>query len=152
MVQQVAASIDIPISGIGGIASWRDAAEFFLLGCGTVQVCTAAMHYGYRIVEDMAEGLAGWMREKGFHSIEDVRGLSLPRVTDWKNLNLNYMRTSGSFLLHEMMHTTKITQTRPLSKSVSYLESQNIDSCQFSQGQLLHWIIKETYLWPFRCS
>jgi dihydropyrimidine dehydrogenase (NAD+) subunit PreA len=90
MVQQVAASIDIPISGIGGIASWRDAAEFFLLGCGTVQVCTAAMHYGYRIVEDMAEGLAGWMREKGFHSIEDVRGLSLPRVTDWKNLNLNY--------------------------------------------------------------
>jgi hypothetical protein len=45
-----------------------------------------------------------------------------------KNLNLNYMRTSGSFLLHEMMHTTKITQTRPLSKSVSYLESQNIDA------------------------
>ena len=36
---------------------WRDAAEFFLLGCGTVQVCTAAMHYGYRIVEDMIDGL-----------------------------------------------------------------------------------------------
>jgi dihydropyrimidine dehydrogenase (NAD+) subunit PreA len=90
LVQQVAGDIAIPISGIGGIATWRDAAEFFLLGCGTVQVCTAAMHYGYRIVEDMIEGLEGWMREKGFASIEDFRGLSLPRVTDWKNLNLNY--------------------------------------------------------------
>jgi dihydropyrimidine dehydrogenase (NAD+) subunit PreA len=90
LVQQVAGDIAIPISGIGGIATWRDAAEFFLLGCGTVQVCTAAMHYGYRIVEDMIEGLEGWMREKGFASIENFRGLSLPRVTDWKNLNLNY--------------------------------------------------------------
>jgi dihydropyrimidine dehydrogenase (NAD+) subunit PreA len=90
MVQQVAGDMSIPISGIGGIATWRDAAEFFLLGCGTVQVCTAAMHYGYRIVEDMIEGLQGWMGEKGFASIEDFRGLSLPRVTDWKNLNLNY--------------------------------------------------------------
>jgi dihydropyrimidine dehydrogenase (NAD+) subunit PreA len=90
MVQQVAGDMNIPISGIGGIAAWRDAAEFFLLGCGTVQVCTAAMHYGYRIVEDLIEGMEGWMREKGFASIEDFRGLSLPRVTDWKNLNLNY--------------------------------------------------------------
>ena len=47
----------LPISGIGGIGTWRDAAEFILLGCGTVQVCTAAMHYGYRIVEDMIDGL-----------------------------------------------------------------------------------------------
>jgi dihydropyrimidine dehydrogenase (NAD+) subunit PreA len=92
MVQQVAGDAEgsLPISGIGGIATWRDAAEFFLLGCGTVQVCTAAMHYGYRIVEDMIEGLEGWMREKGFASIEDFRGLSLPRVTEWKHLNLNY--------------------------------------------------------------
>ena len=92
MVQQVQsdpASV-LPLSGIGGIGSWRDAAEFILLGCGTVQVCTAAMHYGYRIVEDMADGLENWMREKGFATIEDFRGRSLPRVTDWKYLNLNY--------------------------------------------------------------
>ena len=62
-----------------------------LLGCGTVQVCTAVMHYGYRIVEDMAEGLDNWMREKGFKTIEDFRGLSVAnRVTEWKHLNLNY--------------------------------------------------------------
>jgi dihydropyrimidine dehydrogenase (NAD+) subunit PreA len=48
------------------------------------------MHYGYRIVEDMAEGLDNWMREKGFKTLEDFRGLSLNRVTEWKHLNLNY--------------------------------------------------------------
>ncbi len=92
MVQQLAADREtaLPISGIGGVASWRDAVEFFLLGCGTVQVCTAAMHYGYRIVEDMIDGLSQWMDEKGFRTIEDFRGLSVPRVVDWKDLNLNY--------------------------------------------------------------
>ncbi len=79
-----------PISGIGGIGGWREAAEFILLGCGTVQVCTAAMHYGFRIVEDMIDGLSNWMDEKGFRTIEDFRGLSVPKVTDWKHLDLNY--------------------------------------------------------------
>ena len=92
MVQQVMSDPDaaLPFSGIGGIATWRDAAEFILLGCGTVQVCTAVMHYGYRIVEDMIEGLDGWMDEKDFKTIEDFRGRSLPKVTEWKHLNLNY--------------------------------------------------------------
>jgi dihydropyrimidine dehydrogenase (NAD+) subunit PreA len=92
LVQQIAADpeVQLPISGIGGVGGWREAAEFFLLGCGTVQVCTAAMHYGYRIVEDMIDGLSNWMDEKGFETIDDFRGLSLPRVTDWKNLDLNY--------------------------------------------------------------
>ena len=92
MVQQIMADPEaaLPLSGIGGIGTWRDAAEFILLGCGTVQVCTAAMHYGYRIVEDMAEGLENWMLSKGFNSVEDFRGLSIPRVTEWKHLNLNY--------------------------------------------------------------
>jgi dihydropyrimidine dehydrogenase (NAD+) subunit PreA len=80
----------LPLSGIGGIANWRDAAEFFLLGAGNVQVCTAAMHYGYRIVEDMIDGLQNYMAEKGFATLEDFRGLSLPRVTEWKHLDLNY--------------------------------------------------------------
>jgi dihydropyrimidine dehydrogenase (NAD+) subunit PreA len=60
------------------------------MGCGTVQVCTAAMHYGYRIVEDMIDGLSHWMDSKGFATIEDFRGRSLPKVTEWKHLNLNY--------------------------------------------------------------
>jgi dihydropyrimidine dehydrogenase (NAD+) subunit PreA len=94
MVQQVNSDFTdgtpVPMSGIGGIGTWQDAAEFLLLGCGTVQVCTAAMHYGYRIVEDMGDGLLSWMRKKGYETIEDFRGLSLPNVREWKNLNLNY--------------------------------------------------------------
>jgi dihydropyrimidine dehydrogenase (NAD+) subunit PreA len=92
MVQQVQSdpASALPISGIGGIGNWRDAAEFILLGCGTVQVCTAAMHYGYRIVEDMQDGLLAWMAEKGYATIDDFRGLSLPNVREWKHLNLNY--------------------------------------------------------------
>ncbi len=92
LVQQVLGSPDsnLPLSGIGGISGWREAAEFILLGCTSVQVCTAAMHYGFRIVEDMADGLSSWMDEKGFRTIEDFRGLSLPKVTEWKHLDLNY--------------------------------------------------------------
>jgi dihydropyrimidine dehydrogenase (NAD+) subunit PreA len=55
-----------------------------------VQVCTAAMHYGYRIVEDMGDGLLAWMLRKGYETLDDFRGLSLPNVREWKNLNLNY--------------------------------------------------------------
>src|ERR1700681_1521073 len=84
MVQEVMSDREaaLPISGIGGIANWKDAAEFILLGSGTVQVCTAVMHYGYRIVEDMIDGLTNWMGEKGFRSVQDFRGLSLPQVTE----------------------------------------------------------------------
>jgi dihydropyrimidine dehydrogenase (NAD+) subunit PreA len=92
MVQEVMSdpASALPISGIGGIANWKDAAEFILLGSGTVQVCTAVMHYGFRIVEDMIDGLTNWMVEKDFSSIEDFRGLSLEKVTEWKHLDLNY--------------------------------------------------------------
>ena len=92
MVQQIASDpeVGLPISGIGGVAGWRDAAEFILLGAQSVQACTAPMHWGFRIVEDMIDGLSHWMDEKGYRTIEDFRGLSLPRVKDWKNLNLNY--------------------------------------------------------------
>ena len=80
----------VPVSGIGGICAWQDAAEFIALGCTSVQVCTAAMHYGFRIVEDMIDGLSRWMDERGFKRLEDFRGRSLARLTDWGNLDLNY--------------------------------------------------------------
>jgi dihydropyrimidine dehydrogenase (NAD+) subunit PreA len=80
----------IPISGIGGINNWRDAVEFMLLGAGSVQVCTAVMHYGYRIVEDMIDGLNNYLDEKGYASVNDIVGRSVNRITDWGNLDLNY--------------------------------------------------------------
>jgi dihydropyrimidine dehydrogenase (NAD+) subunit PreA len=92
MVQQIAADpqVQLPVSAIGGISGWREAAEFILLGAGTLQACTAPMHYGFRIVEDMIDGLSHWMNSKGFANLEAFRGRSLPRVTDWQHLDLNY--------------------------------------------------------------
>jgi dihydropyrimidine dehydrogenase (NAD+) subunit PreA len=80
----------IPVSGIGGIESWRDGAEFMALGAGTVQVCTAAMHYGFKIVDDMIDGLTRWMEHNRYDRIEDFRGRAVKNVTDWQYLNLNY--------------------------------------------------------------
>jgi dihydropyrimidine dehydrogenase (NAD+) subunit PreA len=84
-------TVGMPISGIGGITTWRDAAEYIALGCGNVQVCTAAMTYGFKIVQEMMAGLSNWMDEKGYASIEDFRGMAMPNVTDWQYLNLNYV-------------------------------------------------------------
>ncbi len=80
----------IPISGIGGIATWRDAAEFHALGAGTVQVCTAAMHYGFKIIDDMVDGLNNWLDAKGHSRLDAIVGRALPNVTDWQHLDLNY--------------------------------------------------------------
>jgi len=81
----------MPISGIGGVTTWRDAAEYMTLGCGNVQVCTAAMTYGFKIVQEMISGLSQWMDEKGHTSIQDFVGAAIPNTTDWKYLNLNYV-------------------------------------------------------------
>ena len=81
----------LPISAIGGITTWRDAAEFIALGAGTVQVCTAAMTYGFKVVEEMITGLSTWIETKGYRSIEDFRGMAVPNVTDWQYLDLNYV-------------------------------------------------------------
>lgn len=80
----------IPIVGIGGITTWKDAVEFLLLGANCTQVCTSVMNYGYRIVEPMAEGLSDFMVEKGFATVGDLVGQALPQTSDWGDLNLNY--------------------------------------------------------------
>jgi dihydropyrimidine dehydrogenase (NAD+) subunit PreA len=81
----------LPISAIGGISTWRDAAEFLAMGAGTVQICTAAMTYGFRIVTELISGLTTYMAAKGYRTIDDFRGLALGNVTDWQHLNLNYV-------------------------------------------------------------
>lgn len=80
----------LPISGIGGISNWRDALEFMVLGSTTVQVCTAVMHYGYRIVEDMIAGLSDHLDQKGFRSLNEVIGKAVPNFTAWEDLNKKY--------------------------------------------------------------
>ncbi|HXE23061.1 MAG TPA: NAD-dependent dihydropyrimidine dehydrogenase subunit PreA [Rhodoferax sp.] len=94
MVAEIARDMQtagLPISGIGGISTWRDAAEFIAMGCGTVQVCTAAMVYGFRIIEDLCDGLSNFMDEQGYASVEDMVGRALPSITGWSNLNMNHI-------------------------------------------------------------
>jgi dihydropyrimidine dehydrogenase (NAD+) subunit PreA len=80
----------VPLSGMGGISTWRDAAEFLLLGARSLQVCTAVMHYGFRVIEDLCDGLTNWMDEKGFSTIDDVVGKSLQQVSDFKDFDLSF--------------------------------------------------------------
>jgi dihydropyrimidine dehydrogenase (NAD+) subunit PreA len=92
MVSSVAndPEVGLPISGIGGIGSWRDATEFILLGASTVQVCTAVMRHGFRIVEDMIDGLSNYLDDKGIGSVREIVGRSLPVVSKWEELDLNF--------------------------------------------------------------
>jgi len=82
---------NLPISGIGGVTTWRDAAEFMVLGAGNVQVCTAAMTYGFKVVEEMIDGLKDWMEQSGYDQLDDFIGRAVPNVSDWQHLNLNYI-------------------------------------------------------------
>ncbi|MFC2084992.1 NAD-dependent dihydropyrimidine dehydrogenase subunit PreA [Bacteroidota bacterium] len=89
-VSQVAvdSEVNLPISGIGGISTWRDAVEFILLGSTSVQLCTAVMHYGFRIIDDLVEGMTNWMESKGFNTIKDFKGIAVEQIEDFGNFNL----------------------------------------------------------------
>ncbi len=82
---------NIPISGIGGIGDWRDAVDFLALGASNVQVCTAAMVYGFKIIDDLIDGLSDFLDQKGMSSVSDLVGKAVPSITDWQYLNLNYV-------------------------------------------------------------
>lgn len=81
------ALIKIPISGMGGIESWKDAAEFMTIGCETIQVTTSIMQYGYRIIEDMLEGFRDYLLMEGYKSSEEIVGKALPNVVPTDALN-----------------------------------------------------------------
>ncbi len=86
-VAAMAKAVDVPISGIGGITTWRDAAEFILLGANHVQICTAVMARGYAIIDELKEGLSEFMDEKGFASVADMIGVSLKNLGDHGDLD-----------------------------------------------------------------
>ena len=81
----------LPISGIGGVTDWRDAVDFLALGASNVQVCTAAMVYGFKIIDDLVDGLSDFLDSKNLSTVDDLVGKAIPSVTDWQYLNLNYV-------------------------------------------------------------
>ena len=78
---------DIAVSGMGGIETWRDAAEFIALGCENIQVTTAVMQYGYRIIEDMTEGMKLYLGSHGYQSVSELVGKALPQIIPGDQLN-----------------------------------------------------------------
>ena len=80
----------VQISGIGGIETWKDAAEFILLGARNLQVCTAIMEYGYRIIDDLTSGLAYYMEERGVDHLEDLVGLASENMLPAEELDRSY--------------------------------------------------------------
>ncbi|WP_019614744.1 NAD-dependent dihydropyrimidine dehydrogenase subunit PreA [Psychromonas ossibalaenae] len=95
MVSQIARNPEtssLPISGIGGVSNWRDAAEFITLGASNVQICTAAMLYGFKIIDDLCDGLSDWMDKKGYQSISDFSRAAVVNTVAWQELNINYKR------------------------------------------------------------
>jgi dihydropyrimidine dehydrogenase (NAD+) subunit PreA len=103
----------VPISGIGGVSTWKDATEFMLLGATSVQVCTAAMKHGFRIIEDLCEGLNNWMDEKGFEKTTDFIGKSVPTLTHWEDLDINYH------------HIAKINQDKCIHCGLCYIACED---------------------------
>ena len=76
----------VHISGMGGIETWRDALEFILMGAGSVQITTAVMQYGYRIIDDLTSGLAEYLNEKGIKNVSQITGAAIEHITDTKNI------------------------------------------------------------------
>jgi dihydropyrimidine dehydrogenase (NAD+) subunit PreA len=77
----------VELSGIGGIETWRDALEFLQLGCTNLQVCTAVMQYGYRIIDDLKLGLQHYMMERGVNSLDEIVGEELPNFVKPNDLD-----------------------------------------------------------------
>ena len=82
-------ALALPLSGIGGIETWIDALEYILLGASTIQVTTGIMHYGYRIVEDMIEGLSDFMVQRGITKVADLVGKALPNLKTTDHFELD---------------------------------------------------------------
>ena len=82
---------NIPVSGMGGIENWQDAAEFIALGCETVQVTTSVMQYGYRVIDDMKEGMSHYLKQMGYSSMKELVGKALPNIVSPQELNRKFI-------------------------------------------------------------
>lgn len=89
-VAQIGNAVQIPVSGMGGISTWKDAVEFILAGASSLQVCSAVMHHGYRIINDLTEGVLNYMEEMGFETINDFCGKALPHLFRHNDLSRDF--------------------------------------------------------------
>jgi dihydropyrimidine dehydrogenase (NAD+) subunit PreA len=84
---EISRQVDLPITATGGPVSWHDAVEMMLVGATTVQFCTAVMHYGVDIIDDLRDGLAFYLEDKGFAKPADIIGRALPNIVNHGELS-----------------------------------------------------------------
>jgi dihydropyrimidine dehydrogenase (NAD+) subunit PreA len=82
------AELGLPLSAMGGVETWIDALEYLLVGATTIQVTTGIIKYGYRIVEDMIEGLTDYMTQRGIARAADLIGKALPHLQETDRFDL----------------------------------------------------------------
>lgn len=83
---EVAKNVDIPISAVGGVNSYKEVIEYIMCGASTVQLCTAVMWNGYDVITKIVNDLNTWMDQKGYSSFEDIRGIALKDITTVEEL------------------------------------------------------------------
>lgn len=87
VVSQITRSTPIPVLGIGGVSTWKDAAEYLLVGASAVQVCTAVMWEGAGIIRDLVSGLSEYLARKGYSSPDEIQGKAVPRLVMHEDLD-----------------------------------------------------------------
>ncbi len=92
-VAKIASNTKLAISGNGGISDWHDAAEVMAVGASNVQLCTAVMHYGFRIIDDLTSGFSHLLDERGLASVSDLIGKALPNLRGHDDLPRQKVRS-----------------------------------------------------------
>ncbi|MDL1894281.1 NAD-dependent dihydropyrimidine dehydrogenase subunit PreA [Sphingobacteriales bacterium CHB3] len=85
-ISEIARNVDIPILGTGGASTWSDAVEFMAVGAGVVQFCTAVMHHGFRIIDDLKSGLSHYLDDMNFTSVTNIHRRALPHLVTHDDL------------------------------------------------------------------
>ncbi len=88
-VAQIAKATGLPVSGLGGLTTWRDAVEFMAVGATTVQVGTTVMWKGYGIIEEFLKGLNDYLDDKGFIGANEIIGAALPKIVEFPEMPLD---------------------------------------------------------------
>jgi dihydropyrimidine dehydrogenase (NAD+) subunit PreA len=90
IIAELAKHVGLPISGTGGATTWQDVVEFMLVGAANVQFCTAVMRNGYRIIDDLNDGLTNYLEDKGMSSPSELIGRTLPKIVTHPELSREY--------------------------------------------------------------
>lgn len=132
-LSEVARAVDIPISAVGGVMSFKEIVEYIMLGATTVQSCTVVMWNGYSIITKILKDLENWMEQKGYQSLDEIRGIALPHIAPVEELaklpakyaNIDADKCNNCGLCAKLCFYRAISP----GDSVHYVNQDNCDGC-----------------------